>query len=86
MIKGQADPIETKTQFTDDLHGVKKILEDNYPFLSRTMKTRFTKLSKKLQVHLKQSLITPALMEEAIITEDSEDESDNFNSDNVNTD
>lgn len=71
----------------DNLHGVKTILQDNYPFLPRTMKIRFTKLMKKLQVHLKQPSITLSPIEGAIITEDSEDESDNLNSDdNDNTD
>ena len=49
MVKGQRDPFSTITQFTNDIEGVSKILEENYPLLkSRTMKTRFTKLRKKI--------------------------------------
>ena len=49
MVKGQADPISTIMQFTDDIQGVVKTLEENYPFLdTRSMKTRFTKLKNKI--------------------------------------
>ncbi|CAG7723020.1 unnamed protein product [Allacma fusca] len=49
MLKGQSDPMSTITQFTNDMDGVVKILNQNYPHLdTRTMKTRFTKLRKKI--------------------------------------
>lgn len=61
---------------------MKKMLEENYPFLSRTMKTRFAKLEKKVTSYLKELSINASPTEEDN-TEDLEDDSDNLINNNV---
>lgn len=49
MVKANKDPVSVVRTFTSDIQGIQSILHDNYTLLnSRSMKTRFTKLSKKL--------------------------------------
>lgn len=53
MVKGYPDPISIIMQLTNDIKGVAQILEDNYHLLNRSMKTRFTKLKKKIEIYLR---------------------------------
>lgn len=54
LTKGHKNPISVISEITNDYDGVIKILEENYQHLShRSMKTRFTKLRKKLKLDTK---------------------------------
>ena len=77
MVKGLQDPIDTILQITQDLEGLSTILEENYPLVSRAMKTRFTKLKRKIAAHLQKNHPDPLSTEnpnEKPMRTDSEDE------------
>lgn len=51
IVKSQQDPLPRVKEFTDDIAGVIRMLEDNYPKLeNRSIKIRFSKLKKKLSL------------------------------------
>lgn len=61
MVNGNKSPMDTVLQFTADVDGIIKMLDDNYSLLTkRSIKIRFTKLKKRLLTsrgaHLSQTL------------------------------